>query len=180
MEATDTKRPLSEKQAEANLPLPTSSTSKATRRTAAPWWTPLKYLIPAVLVARVALPFILPDVDLPFASTFSISNSGTHASRIGHKSSCEQADPIYPSSFDVSAEIQGKKGKVVEWLSGAVKIPTEIFDVMGPIGEDPRWDVFYKFADCTYSSSWALNCLSVVRWLTHCRPRAGLPAGVRD
>ncbi|OCF32697.1 Gly-Xaa carboxypeptidase [Kwoniella heveanensis BCC8398] len=63
------------------------------------------------------------------------------------KSSCEQAEPIYPASFDVSALVDGQKDRIITWLSDAVKIPTEIFDVMGEIGEDPRWEVFYKFAD---------------------------------
>ena len=30
-------------------------------------------------------------------------------------------------------------------LSGAVQIPTESFDDMGPVGEDPRWTIFYEF-----------------------------------
>lgn len=32
-------------------------------------------------------------------------------------------------------------------LSGAVNIPTQSFDDMGSIGEDPRWDIFYSFSD---------------------------------
>ena len=32
-----------------------------------------------------------------------------------------------------------------ERLSGAVQVPTESFDDMGPVGEDPRWDVFSEF-----------------------------------
>jgi hypothetical protein len=35
----------------------------------------------------------------------------------------------------------------VERLSGAVQIPTESFDDMGLVGEDPRWDVFQEFHD---------------------------------
>lgn len=35
----------------------------------------------------------------------------------------------------------------VERLSGAVQIPTESFDDMGPVGQDPRWDVFQVFHD---------------------------------
>lgn len=31
-------------------------------------------------------------------------------------------------------------------LSGAVKVPSESFDDMGPIGEDNRWNIFYDFA----------------------------------
>jgi hypothetical protein len=33
----------------------------------------------------------------------------------------------------------------VQRLSGAVRIPTESFDDMGPVGEDPRWEVFQEF-----------------------------------
>ncbi|WVQ79778.1 hypothetical protein IAT38_001878 [Cryptococcus sp. DSM 104549] len=73
--------------------------------------------------------------------------SGSGSDLAHHTSSCEQADAIYPKSFDVSALVEGEKEQIIEWLSGAVKVPTEIFDVMGEIGEDPRWDVFYKFAD---------------------------------
>lgn len=61
---------------------------------------------------------------------------------------CAQPEALTPKSFDVSALVEGKDKQIISWLSDAVKVPTEIFDVMGPIGEDPRWDVFYKFADC--------------------------------
>jgi Gly-Xaa carboxypeptidase len=61
--------------------------------------------------------------------------------------SCQQAEPLHPS-FDTLAAINGKEGRIRDWLSGSVKIPTEMFDVMGPIGEDTRWDIFYNFSDC--------------------------------
>jgi len=32
-------------------------------------------------------------------------------------------------------------------LSGAVRIATESFDDMGPVGADPRWDIFQEFHD---------------------------------
>ncbi|KAH7361757.1 carboxypeptidase S [Plectosphaerella cucumerina] len=32
-------------------------------------------------------------------------------------------------------------------LAGAIRIPTVAYDGMGPVGEDPRWDVFDEFAD---------------------------------
>lgn len=32
----------------------------------------------------------------------------------------------------------------VKRLSGAVQIPTVSYDDNGPIGEDPRWDVFFN------------------------------------
>ena len=35
----------------------------------------------------------------------------------------------------------------VQRLSGAVQIPTESFDDMGPVGQDARWNVFQEFHD---------------------------------
>ncbi|KAL5531518.1 hypothetical protein ACEPAG_4395 [Sanghuangporus baumii] len=37
------------------------------------------------------------------------------------------------------------KEKAVEWLSGAIKIPTESYDGMAPVGVDPRWQKFVPF-----------------------------------
>ena len=65
-------------------------------------------------------------------------------------SSCQQTEALYPQSFDVNALIEGNERRCIDWLSGAVKIPTEIFDAMGEIGEDPRWDAFYRFSECEY------------------------------
>jgi hypothetical protein len=65
--------------------------------------------------------------------------------------SCHQAEPLLPKSFDPMTVVQGHEGRIRDWLSGAVKIPTEMFDVMGPIGEDKRWDIFYNFSTCTFS-----------------------------
>jgi Gly-Xaa carboxypeptidase len=30
--------------------------------------------------------------------------------------------------------------RAITWLSGAVRVPTETFDEMGPVGEDERWE----------------------------------------
>lgn len=32
--------------------------------------------------------------------------------------------------------------KSLKKLQGAINVPTESFDDMGPVGEDPRWDIF--------------------------------------
>ncbi|KAF8216351.1 hypothetical protein K438DRAFT_1797078 [Mycena galopus ATCC 62051] len=39
------------------------------------------------------------------------------------------------------------KTKAVDWLAGAVQVPTEVFDAMPPVGQDPRWEVFAPFHD---------------------------------
>jgi Gly-Xaa carboxypeptidase len=38
------------------------------------------------------------------------------------------------------------RNESIKRLSDAVKIPTMSFDDLGPIGDDPRWDIFYDFA----------------------------------
>ncbi|KAI0352309.1 carboxypeptidase S [Trametes cingulata] len=39
------------------------------------------------------------------------------------------------------------KSRAVEWLAGAVRFPTQSFDKMGPVGEDPRWETFGPLHD---------------------------------
>jgi Gly-Xaa carboxypeptidase len=67
---------------------------------------------------------------------------------------CPQVAPLFPSKKskeldDVQAYLESDAFKyvAVERLSGAVQIATQSFDDMGSIGEDARWDVFYKFAE---------------------------------
>jgi len=75
---------------------------------------------------------------------------GKHHHHDSPSKACEQADPVLPQSFNVSALVPGNEVRIREWLMGAVKVPTEVFDVMGEIGEDPRWDVFYDFSACKW------------------------------
>lgn len=44
-------------------------------------------------------------------------------------------------------ESEDFRREATERLSGAVRIPTESYDDMGPVGEDDRWDVFQDFHD---------------------------------
>ncbi|KIK98243.1 hypothetical protein PAXRUDRAFT_824097 [Paxillus rubicundulus Ve08.2h10] len=37
------------------------------------------------------------------------------------------------------------KTKAIDWLSGAVQVPTESYDTMEPVGVDPRWEKFAVF-----------------------------------
>lgn len=68
------------------------------------------------------------------------------------KSQCQQPDPLFPSSDNKDLEDMYEfissdtfKAGSIRRHSGAVKIPTESFDTMGPIGEDERWEVMYTF-----------------------------------
>ncbi|KAF4583535.1 hypothetical protein EYR38_002287 [Pleurotus pulmonarius] len=67
---------------------------------------------------------------------------------------CPQPPPIVPSkSFELWTDIglvirsDAYRLRAVEWLSQAVKIPTETYDDMGPVGGDDRWDAFGPFHD---------------------------------
>ncbi|RMZ88542.1 hypothetical protein DV736_g4236, partial [Chaetothyriales sp. CBS 134916] len=66
---------------------------------------------------------------------------------------CLQVPALLPSAqtlalIDLDEYVQSEKflNISVARLSGAVQIPTESFDDLGPIGEDKRWEVMYEFA----------------------------------
>lgn len=65
---------------------------------------------------------------------------------------CPQTDPLWPSSHSELysqigslLETEDYKLRAAEWLGGAVREPTESYDGMGAIGEDPRWETFGPF-----------------------------------
>ncbi|KAH9066867.1 hypothetical protein EDB87DRAFT_1573733 [Lactarius vividus] len=67
---------------------------------------------------------------------------------------CPQVDALYP---DRNAPLWERLGndfsqdafalRAVEWLGGAVRVPTESYDKMGPVGVDERWEAFGPFHD---------------------------------
>ncbi|EJD07406.1 carboxypeptidase S [Fomitiporia mediterranea MF3/22] len=65
---------------------------------------------------------------------------------------CPQPDELLPEKnraiWDTFSERLGTeefKSKAADWLGGAVRIPTEAFDDMGPVDDDPRWEKFAPF-----------------------------------
>ncbi|KAG8863946.1 hypothetical protein FRC20_010416 [Serendipita sp. 405] len=70
---------------------------------------------------------------------------------------CPQVDALYPSG-ELAAEVirvldsQKFETTAIETLSAAVKIATQTFDIMGPIGKDPAWEVFDTFQEYLRSS----------------------------
>lgn len=70
------------------------------------------------------------------------------------KPRCPQIEPLRPTRQtkeldDVENYLVSQAFRDIEIsrLSDAVKIPTQSFDDMGGVGADPRWDIFYSFAD---------------------------------
>ncbi|KAF8609703.1 carboxypeptidase S [Ceratobasidium sp. AG-I] len=72
------------------------------------------------------------------------------------KDVCPQVEPLALSS-EVNRKLAEELGAAfsdpsfeavaAEYLGAAVRIPTESYDGMKPVGEDPRWDIFYKFSE---------------------------------
>ncbi|KAF9786336.1 carboxypeptidase S [Thelephora terrestris] len=101
----------------------------------------------AVGAAGFALRSIIP--------TFAVQESSVHVAN----ELCPQARSMTPVKHSAiwntlverSASEEFKE-RAVEWLSGAVKIRTESYDYMEPVGVDPRWDVFGSFHDYLFQA----------------------------
>ncbi|KAJ7767417.1 hypothetical protein DFH07DRAFT_1011128 [Mycena maculata] len=91
------------------------------------------------------------------------SHSSYYFSRRPHlrdtAAGCPQVEALTPER---GAELLGNishligtadfKTKAIDWLAGAVQVPTEVFDAMPPVGQDPRWEVFAPFHDYLLNS----------------------------
>jgi len=126
--------------------LPTSRDTHPAPRAKSRW--PL--LLLSLLTTSAVILFYTPAASL-------VSDRIHHPLTPGSKSAlkaekkmrdpCAQASPRMPE-YNVS-QILSEKNRIVEWLQGAVRIPTEVFDEMGPVDSDPKWDVMGVFQDCT-------------------------------
>ncbi|KAL5513065.1 hypothetical protein ACEPAH_3463 [Sanghuangporus vaninii] len=65
---------------------------------------------------------------------------------------CPQADILFPvrnkavwDTFGAQIDTNDFKSKAIDWLGGAVRVPTESYDKMGPVGVDERWEAFAPF-----------------------------------
>ncbi|KAF2716703.1 carboxypeptidase S [Polychaeton citri CBS 116435] len=102
------------------------------------------FVLPLALTGYLIAPSLAPTV----ASWISSESTSPSA----YKSQCEQASPLFPSpdnrlddkfaTFTTSDFLN----KTVARLSGAVKVDTQSFDDLGPVGEDTRWERMYAFA----------------------------------
>ncbi|KAF8494750.1 carboxypeptidase S [Hysterangium stoloniferum] len=67
---------------------------------------------------------------------------------------CPQAERLNNTKYiEFNAQLsniidsEAYQQRAIDWLSGAVQIPTESYDQMDPVGVDPRWEVFGPFHD---------------------------------
>lgn len=61
---------------------------------------------------------------------------------------CPQVQPLSPTNDNYSYfHTDEFRQHSLALMQGAVRIPTESYDDSGAVGEDPRWDVFFKFEE---------------------------------
>ncbi|KAH8116277.1 hypothetical protein DFH11DRAFT_1199323 [Phellopilus nigrolimitatus] len=77
-----------------------------------------------------------------------------HAGPSHTEALCPQVEQLLPERnkalWDAVGDQFGTdafKEKAVDWLGGAVRVPTESYDDMDPVGIDPRWTKFQAFHD---------------------------------
>ncbi|KAF8920578.1 hypothetical protein CPB85DRAFT_1372686 [Mucidula mucida] len=67
---------------------------------------------------------------------------------------CPQVEALYPeknsalwSDMGTMIGTDAFRTQAINWLSGAVQVPSESFDEMDPVGVDPRWETMGLFHD---------------------------------
>lgn len=123
--------------------LPAPGASKAPRKSNL---RSLPYILLPLLLFLAFHNELIPLPKLPFTS----SRDGGPVST----SNCHQPDPLFPSTDNERLEDmwtflstpEFKEGTIAR-LSGAVQIPTQSFDDMGPVGKDYRWDALFPLHD---------------------------------
>ncbi|KAG6857473.1 hypothetical protein H0H87_003540 [Tephrocybe sp. NHM501043] len=128
---------LSEKASVASL-LPSPYTPPPTKRSS------LKRKI------ALSLGFIVYGAYVWLASERTVDNVFDMSSK--DESRCVQSPVLFPAKngalWDSVSSTFGTdtfKVKAVEWIGGAVRVPTESYDDMGDVGEDARWEAFAPF-----------------------------------
>ncbi|KIM59101.1 hypothetical protein SCLCIDRAFT_1039128 [Scleroderma citrinum Foug A] len=81
-------------------------------------------------------------------------HSFDHVDRGSIDDVCPQASALIPEknyklweSLSNTYSTDSFKLKAINWLSGAVQVPTECHDDFGPVGTEPRWEKFRAFHD---------------------------------
>ncbi|KAI0331438.1 carboxypeptidase S [Cubamyces sp. BRFM 1775] len=143
------------------LPAPTNAPSSAhTQRPRSKLLQRLFLLLSALCYAYFGYGVVYSRTHIAHPQTDASTEAAIHgpAQALGpllpseHSDVCPQPKTIHPSKHRELAEELDRlysddiyKLKAYGALSGAVQIPTESYDNLGPVGEDPRWDTFAEF-----------------------------------
>ncbi|KAI0119565.1 carboxypeptidase s [Daldinia grandis] len=87
-------------------------------------------------------------------STYDVFfSSRTRRTTLDELAQCPQVEPLFPrhdspalSKLEDYIASPIFLNETVVRLAGAIKIPTQSYDDLGPVGEDERWDVLFDFA----------------------------------
>ncbi|RYP46410.1 hypothetical protein DL768_007377 [Monosporascus sp. mg162] len=103
------------------------------------YWLHLTGLLAAVLLLR----FICDVFD-------AVSRRGYEGWMVAQ---CPQVEPLVPSQKTPSLREMDNylasnkfRNESIARVSGAVQVPSQSYDDLGPIGEDKRWDIMYEMA----------------------------------
>lgn len=122
-----------------DLALPTHDSSVPTPK---PRTFPKKLV--ALLLAGSLFPLLSTHLLFPSPSTRDAPTT---------QSICQQSPILTPRGNVTELYTEKAKERIIDWLSGAVQIPTEAYDDMRDVEGDARFKVFGVFHECTYHPS---------------------------
>ncbi|KAL1691810.1 hypothetical protein GGG16DRAFT_112730 [Schizophyllum commune] len=100
------------------------------------------------------LAFVLAAALLGRSALYSTQAERTLAIAASAKAYCAQPDALYPTkNAELYDELDGTFGtaklkeRAIDWLGGAIRVPTETYDDLDEVGQDPRWEKFGPFHD---------------------------------
>ncbi|KIY67415.1 carboxypeptidase S [Cylindrobasidium torrendii FP15055 ss-10] len=109
-----------------------------------------RYVAAALLLAGSAV-WTLSQFDAPVEYLHS-AKAAAGLVHISLEDRCPQSSPLIPAgnkeTWDDIRDLVGSdnfKTKAIDWLAGAVKIPTQSYDGMAAPGADARWEIFGEF-----------------------------------
>lgn len=169
-----------EKNAQLNG-LPTFSQDSPTPKTGCKVKRVLRPILASLLLlgALSLCPVNLVDVSSGAIDSLGFASSGTVSS-----SGCVQPDALRPSDKlwkTVGDEYTTPefRTRAIDWLAGAVRVPTESYDKMAPVGEDPRWEAFAAFQPYLAKAFPQVVCLSTRIFKRAVRMLTWIPCSTR-
>ena len=101
----------------------------------------------------------------------------SHTTAPTAQSVCQQSPILTPRGNVTDLYAGGPKQRIIDWLSGAVQVPTEAYDDMIDVDGDARFKVFGAFHDCSFACPRLIASRADPAPVR--RPRREIPAPVR-
>jgi hypothetical protein len=107
-----------------------------------------RWSLMSAIVFSVACFYLFSTFSAPLSSSCRVRKVDSDTEM------CPQANPLVPrknaslwKNLTAQYTTDSSLARAVAQLSTAVKVPTETFDAMGPVGVDPRWESRDSFID---------------------------------